>query len=132
MASCKSGKPGTIVSPAEPLEAAEADNADPVEVNKLKVFQRELKEGKYGKQLINTFKPEEAKKGKTEELTWIDLKMKDGDKPNAGEPFEVKLPNGEIATGTLDEKGEATVRNIPKGKCEVFWPRLHEKKWKKS
>lgn len=134
MAACKAGKAGTIVAPAEIIEAQEADNADPVEVNKLKVEQRELKTGKYGKQEIKTFKPEEAKDGEEKEKTWIALKLKDKEsgEPIAGEAYEVKLADGSLATGTLDEKGEAKVDGIDPGNCEVTYPNLHEKKWDKT
>lgn len=134
MAACKAGKPGTIVAPAAPTEAHEADNSDPVEVNKAKVSQRELKTGKYGKQEIKTFKPEEAKDSEEKEKSWIALKLKDKEsgKGIAGEPYEVKLADGSVATGTLDSQGEAKVDGVDPGNCEITYPNLHEKKWDKT
>ena len=134
MASCKSGKPGALVAPAEPKEAQEADNADPVEASKIKVKEKETKTGKYGKQEVKPFKPEESKPGEEKEKDWIEIVLKDKDtgEPIAGEYYECSMPDGSVQSGTLDQKGFARIEGVDPGTCNVTFPRQHEKNWDKK
>lgn len=70
------------------------------------------------------------KKGaeKEEEPHWIGIKLKDDEgKPVPFEEYRVKLSNGTIISGKLDQAGTAKVENIPDGgEAEVKFPRFHE------
>jgi type VI secretion system secreted protein VgrG len=50
-------------------------------------------------------------------------------KPCAGEAYQIKLPDGSIDTGTLDEKGTAKVLCDP-GTAEITFPNLDKDAWK--
>jgi hypothetical protein len=51
---------------------------------------------------------------------WIDIKAQD-DEGNtlANRKYRVRLPNGEIREGTLDDKGEAREEHLPPGRCTI-------------
>jgi hypothetical protein len=46
--------------------------------------------------------------------------------------YEVKLSDGAVASGTLDEKGLARIEGIPPGNCEVTFPDLDGEAWEKA
>ncbi len=131
MPSPGSGSPGTIVSPAEPEKAHDADTADPGQVESVKAGERQTKTGKYGTQQVTPFKPptsEQAAAGEDaqkKEPSWIELKMVDADgNPVAGEPYEVTLPDGSVASGTTDGNGMARVEGFEPGQCKISFPNL--------
>lgn len=134
MPSPKSGKAGTAVTPAEPKEALEADTADPGEVEKVKAEQRQAKKGKYGAAKTKPHKPPQTAEEKQKKKSWIEIEAKDNkQKPMAGEPYKVILPDGQTAAeGTLDEKGFARVEGIEPGNCKVSFPRRDKSAWKKK
>lgn len=123
----KSGKPGSLVAPAEVTEAKEADEADPGEVAKMKAEQAETKSGKYGSEKTKPYKPTE------EETSWIEIELIDEeDQPVPGMPFEVTLSDGSVYTGTLDNKGFYRVDKIPPGECKVSFPTLDQEALEKA
>lgn len=140
MASPESAKTLPPVAPAAPAEAEPADNADPGEVEKAKAEQREGQFGKYGKTPVEyhtgSAGPDaagDAFENGPEPVTWIEIELVDTtDKPVSGEGYEVKLPDGKVACGTLDEKGFARIDGIPPGTCQVSFPRLDKDAWKKA
>ena len=70
------------------------------------------------------------KKAKEPEKTWIKIKLIDMvGKPVPGERYRIKLPNGEVVEGDLDENGEAACWNIDHGTCKVTFPDLDEEAW---
>jgi uncharacterized protein (DUF2345 family) len=131
MGSPGSGNPGTIVSPTEPKEAKDADDANPGQVEEVKASQRQTQSGKYGSVPVKPFKAasaeqaEGAENGQKKKLSWVALKLEDEDgRPVAGEPYEVTLPDGSVASGTTDEKGQARVEGFEPGQCKVSFPKL--------
>ncbi len=126
----KSGSPGSIVAPAAPVQAEEADVADPGAVAEAKADQLQTKSGKYGSEKAPVFKqppPEEAK-----ELSWIEIELVgEDDKPIPGEAYRVTLADGSVASGTLDEKGFVRVEGIEPGTCRVTFPDLDAGAWEK-
>jgi type VI secretion system secreted protein VgrG len=66
-----------------------------------------------------------------EKKSWIEIELVDeADKPVAGEPYLIKLPDGEtVASGTLDEKGFARVDAIDPGSCQITFPNLDKDAW---
>lgn len=140
MPSPKSGSACTLVAPAAPDEALDADKADPGEVEKIKAEQQQLGKGKYGTQPVKPFKPgqggaagdESDGQSDKKKLHWveIELKLEDG-KPVAGEPYQITLPDGTVASGTLDEKGLARIDGLPNaGECQVTFPKRDKTAWK--
>jgi type VI secretion system secreted protein VgrG len=132
MPSPKSGSAGSAVSPADPTKAAEADKADPGEVEKAKAEQRQTKTGKYGTAKVPVHKPpkEEDRKKKT---GWIEIELVDENgMPAAGQGYRVTLPDGSVATGTLDPDGFARVEGFEPGNCKVTFPELDQRDWKQT
>ena len=129
----KSGKAGSAVAPAAPKAPDEADTADPGDVAQVKARQREQKQGKYGSQKIKPFKPPEKTEENAKKLSWIEIELLDAlGNPVAGETYRVKLANGTVAEGTLDEKGFARLEPIEPGNCEVTFPNMDGRSWDKA
>ena len=122
MPSPKSGSAGSAVLPTEPKKAQEADKANPGEVEKIRVEQRQAQKGKYGSAQTKLKKPPPHQRGKS---TRTKLE------PVPGKPYRVTLPDGQtVAEGTLDEKGFAGVDGIEPGMCKVTFPNLEKQAWK--
>jgi hypothetical protein len=69
----------------------------------------------------------------SKEKTWIEIQLVDeADQPVAGEPYEVELPDGKIATGTTGANGMARVRGVKPGSCKIRFPRLDKDAWEKA
>jgi type VI secretion system secreted protein VgrG len=143
----KSGKVIKPVKPIAPSETLEADEADPGVVEKVKAEEIEKKSGKYGSVPAKPFKPagggggggsssSSSSDSSSEEkpTTWIEIEMVDeADEPIAGERYEVTLPDGSVAKGTLDGNGFARIEGIdPPGECQISWPDLDKDAWKKA
>jgi hypothetical protein len=131
MPSPGSGNPGTIVPPAEPTEARDADDADPGQVEEVKAGQRQTQTGKYGSAQVKPFKPPTAEQMSTmdeeqkKNLSWVEVKLEDEDgNPVPGEVYFVELPDGSTASGTTDEKGEGRVEGFEPGQCKISFPNL--------
>jgi uncharacterized protein (DUF2345 family) len=141
MPSAKSGTACTLVAPVAPDEAHEADKADPGEVEKIKAEQQQLGKGKYGQQPVKAFKPGQAggagdnesdNDSDQKKTHWVEIELKtDAGDPVAGEPYQITLPDGTVASGTLDEKGLARIEGLPDaGSCQVTFPKRDKTVWK--
>jgi hypothetical protein len=63
---------------------------------------------------------------------WIEVRLQDTEKkPIAGEPYRIRLPDYSIREGALDEEGKVRFDGIPPGQCQVSFPRIHGKEWKR-
>jgi type VI secretion system secreted protein VgrG len=132
MPSPKSGTPGSLIKPTAPEQAKDADDADPGVVEKTKEAQRETRTGKYGSQQVKSYHTEAAAAGaaagpgeEEKKKSWIALKLVDSEgEPVPGEPYKVTLPDGSVATGSTDSKGEAKVSGFDPGQCKVEWPQM--------
>ena len=61
---------------------------------------------------------------------WIRIKLVDQKgRAVASEKYEIGLPDGSVRQGRLDDDGCAEVRGIPKGECDVTFPRLSKRLW---
>jgi hypothetical protein len=122
----KSGKAGTVKSPAAPDKAKEPDVADPGEMSKIEAEQAKTKQLKPGSTKI-----ESSSASEEEESHWVGIKLKDDQgNPVAGEPFKLKLPDGTIVEGTLDDEGKAEIHGVPEGQSQVCFPKIDKDEWK--
>lgn len=133
----KSGKAGTPVDPVTPVAAEEADVADPGEVLEIKAKQQQTGSGKYGSTKSKPFKPPADNAGETgstnqekRKLCWVEIELVgEDDKPISGEKYRVKLPDGTIDEGTLDQNGWAQVKGFEEGSCYITFPELDRDAW---
>ena len=129
----KAGTGLTLVAPAPPEEAKEADNANPGEVEEVKAAQKESKTGKYGSTPAQGFTPPPANSAEAQEGHWLEVELKDDDgNPVPGEAFEAKMPDGRLYKGTLDRNGFARVEGVPAGQAEVRFPNMDDEAWEKA
>jgi hypothetical protein len=123
----KDGKAGNAVPPTAPMAPQEADTADPGEVAQLKAEQYQTGQGKYGSTPIPPFKPSQAPPTNT---SWIEVELVDEEgQPVPGERYQITLPDGRVATGSLNDKGLARVERIPPGSCSICFPKLDKDAW---
>jgi uncharacterized protein (DUF2345 family) len=136
----KSGKAITAVEPTAPEEAFAADEAKSGDAAKVKAKQQETKSGKYGSTKTPAFKPtdpdaaetEDEKLDEKEKTSWIEIELVgEDDKPIPSEKYEITLPDGTVASGTLDGKGFARVDGFEAGNCKVSFPKLDKAAWEK-
>ena len=151
MPSPKSGSPGSLVEPVDPDVALDADDASPGQMEELKQHQKQTGTGKYGQQQAKPFKaPEDPKTDPTpsnpsgggggttpddptQKKVWIEILLVDAnDKPVAGEPYRITMPDNSVKDGTLDSNGFARVNGIDPGTCKVTFPQLDGRSWKKA
>jgi type VI secretion system secreted protein VgrG len=117
-----SGKAGSAVTPASPKKPDPADVADPGQVQKGQ-----------GSTPIKPHKPPQTEEEKEKKRSWIEIELVgEDDKPIPGERYEITLPDGSLARGTLDEKGFARVDGIEPGTCQVCFPELDKDAWEKA
>jgi hypothetical protein len=125
MPSPKSGIACTVDLPEVPLQAEDASVADPGQQVSKKETQAEQ-----GANQQQAGSPQQGRQEDNEETQthWIGIELKDDDgNPIPGEEYQVKLPDGSIKSGRLDDQGKARVENIPEGgTAEVIFPRIHE------
>jgi hypothetical protein len=131
----KSGKAITAITPTKPEEAYQADEANPGKVAEVKAKQIKKKEGKYGSTVIPAHKPpdKQTDEQKEENTSWIEIELlEEDDTPVAGVKYEIKLPDGTFAKGTLDGNGFARVDGIKPGECKVCFPELDKDAWSQA
>ncbi|MBL4631329.1 MAG: hypothetical protein JKY14_09290 [Paraglaciecola sp.] len=131
----RKGKLVTVVEPSKPEEAFEADNAKPGKVAEAKAKQVESKQGKYGSTVISAHKSlkDQTEEEKEENTSWIEIELLDeDDAPVPGKKYEIELPDGKVAKGTLDGDGFARVDGIKPGQCKVCFPDLDTEVWDKA
>jgi type VI secretion system secreted protein VgrG len=130
MPSPKAGTPGTIVPPAEPKEALDADEANPGQVETVKAGQRETGTGKYGSNPVKPFKPPQTPEEKKQKKSWIEIALVDeDDNPVPGASYRITLPDDSVASGTTDGKGSARVEGFDPGSCKITFPDLDGDLW---
>jgi hypothetical protein len=64
--------------------------------------------------------------------TWIAIRVVDEEgNPVPDIPYSVTLPDGSILTGLLDDQGTARFDEIDPGQCQVSFPEIHAKEWRR-
>jgi len=67
-----------------------------------------------------------------EKKSWIEIELVDKQgKPVPRQRYELRLPDGKIKKGVLDDKGQAREAGIDPGDCEVRFPDVECDTWKK-
>jgi len=62
---------------------------------------------------------------------WIEFQLVDQDnKPIAGEPYRVRLPDQSLMTGTLDSEGKVRFEGIVPGEASICFTSMDEKEWR--
>ncbi|GLR71895.1 hypothetical protein [Agaribacter marinus] len=131
----KSGKVVKAVAPIEPEEVFEADAADPGKAAKAKATPKSSEKGKYDEQKVKPFKPPKDDDNTSDEKedkpsSWVEFSLKDeASNPVSGQKYEVELPDGSIAKGTTDSKGNAKIEGFEPGECKLSFPDLHKDAW---
>lgn len=124
------GAPGVIVAPTAPTEPEESmkSEAGEVEVMPEKPTKPNSK-WQVSNESIKFHSPP-TEQGEDDPLHWIVVSLKDEKgNPMVGEPFSIALPDGSMATGTLDDKGKARVDGIPPGNCSIRFPNREPEGW---
>jgi hypothetical protein len=63
-------------------------------------------------------------------LTWVEVRLLDMEgNPVAGKRYSIKLPDGSVKQGSLDNSGRARVDGIEPGTCMISFPELDEEAW---
>lgn len=136
----KNGKVVKSVQPVAPGKVLEADQADPGEVAKTKAAQREQKAGKYGETPVKPFSPAESDAQSSSQgledpapqsFTALEV-VDEAGQPVAGERYEVTLPDGRVASGTLDQNGSVRIEGIEPGQVQITFPDRDMDAWEKS
>jgi len=135
MPSAKSGKAGTLVKPAKPDEAKDADDDKTGKVTDTKADPQSTSKGQVDSVKVPPYKPPEnqSEEEKQEKPDWIEVKLTDDDgKPIAGEPFYADLADGTRYNGTTDSNGVAHIDGLKPGSCQIHFPDLEDDQWKKQ
>jgi type VI secretion system secreted protein VgrG len=127
MPSPKSGNAGSAVSPAAPGSATDADNAVAGSVDQSQGGGATTQTSPQDSAQVKPYKSNPAKK------SWIEIELVDDDNnPVSGENYSITLPDGTVATGTLDDKGFARVTGIDPGTCQITFPQRDIDAWRKA
>lgn len=78
----------------------------------------------------NKSEPEKQSEKEKDKTDWIEIEfVGEDDSPISGEKYEVTLPDGSVASGTLDANGFARIEGFEPGKCKVSFPNLDADTW---
>ena len=62
--------------------------------------------------------------------TWIEFQLLDEDgNPAPNTAYEIKLPDGSILDGALDQQGVARFDNLEAGQCQITFPEIDANEW---
>ena len=141
----KSGSAVAAVAPTAPEEVFEADEASPGKIAEIKAEQIQTQSGKYGttslpahkaaaeEETTSSSEDSQSDEQQEEETSFIEIKLVDEEgNPVPGEKYEVLLPDGTIAKGTLSNIGVAKIDNFKPGDCKVSFPNLCKDAWSKQ
>ena len=75
-------------------------------------------------------RPPENQQEREERPSWIEIELVGEDnQPVPGERYRVKLPDGSVDEGVLDQKGFARIEGFLPGACEISFPDLDQDAW---
>jgi hypothetical protein len=65
--------------------------------------------------------------------TWIEFRLVDEDgKPVGHVRYELELPDGSTKSGVLDEQGRARFEDLDPGKCQIAFPDIDAREWRRA
>ena len=65
--------------------------------------------------------------------TWVGIELVDDvGRAVAGQRYVVKVPEGVVNEGTLDAQGRARISGIDPGACEISFPDIDAREWKRA
>lgn len=68
---------------------------------------------------------------KTPVLGWIEVQLvNQDDKPRKGERYKLRLPDGSVREGKLNDNGLMRASDTPTGSCEICFPDIDASEWK--
>lgn len=128
-----SGTPANPINPTAPSAPKEAETAvagsmgtaDPKGITQDSMTLTDLSPAKAGPPPRNTDTPSHNPNSpeNQDKPHWIEINLKDEmGQPVAGERYKVKLPDGTVDEGTLDDQGHARVAGIDPGSCDITFP----------
>lgn len=131
MPSPQSGTAGNLVPPQAPRTALDADLANPGEAAKLRAGQQNSGTGTYGSTKVKLFVPPAADTPDSEKKPgWVEVVLADEEgNPVSGEPYQITLPDGSVAQGTLDATGFVRVEGFDPGDCQITFPNRDASAW---
>jgi type VI secretion system secreted protein VgrG len=132
MPSAGTGTENSLVPPASPQAAKDAADATPGQVDSTAANPSAAASGSGSSTTVKPFKPDAATdpSDTTDKSGWVEVVLTDeAGTPAAGEPYEVTLPDGSLASGTLDENGMARVEGFAPGPCHVSFPNRDQEAW---
>jgi hypothetical protein len=67
------------------------------------------------------------------DATWIEVQLVDADQlPVAGQKYLIKLPDGAVMPGKLDNEGKVRFESITPGTAEISFPEIDAREWKEA
>jgi type VI secretion system secreted protein VgrG len=133
--------PTAAEPPDPPKDAKEAAKADPgksdepkpLEPPKPKKYSSAAKVLKDADEDGTPFCEECSRASEEEEeqkTSWIEFQLvgEDG-KPIPDEAYSVKMPDGTVEEGNLDDEGKGKVEGFEKGDCKISFPNLDQEAW---
>lgn len=133
----KDGSPPSVVQAADPEEPLLIEEEDPGALVELARTSLDPESGDKFSKDVKPFKPPAASSAAAsqeqeseEEKHWIEIELVDEDgEPVPGERYEVELPDGSVAGGSLDQNGKARIEGFDPGQCKVTFPDLDKETW---
>lgn len=123
MPSPKSGTAGSLVSPASPTAVTDAGDASTGSAGTASGSGATPPAGAGSSSSVKAFKPD-TDPNAPPKTGWIEVVLVDMDgKPFPGEAYSITLPDGSVASGTLDAKGFVRVEGFDPGACQVSFPK---------
>jgi type VI secretion system secreted protein VgrG len=111
-----SGNMRSVVAPAAPL-----------------VYTAALAQVASGENVQSAGEQEQPYRRDEASTSWIEIELVDEeDNPVPGERYQITLPDGSVARGTLDENGFARIGGIEPGTCQVTFPDFDQDAWEEA
>ena len=120
----KDGKAISADLPDAPDEAEDATSAHPGDHSSREGEQRTSSQSESDDPAAESG----AEAEEESESHWIGIELKDEEgNPIPGAVYKVRLPDGKMMRGRLDDNGKVKLENIPEGgTAEVKFPQIHE------
>jgi uncharacterized Zn-binding protein involved in type VI secretion len=84
-------------------------------------------------QAIGDGGPNSSENGQAQKKVWVEIELVDQDgKAVPNEPYSIQLPDGTVSEGSTDSDGLARVDGIDPGNCQITFPSLDQRSWKRK